>query len=109
MKIKEEVMRKMWTVSLAVVFLSGLLAMAANDATAGVTTPTTGMLFYDAWDIGINQVLHGPFGVLLGVVLVGFGIWEAAHTKIKVALSSALGGILLLSADKFVTGASFIF
>jgi hypothetical protein len=102
-------MKKTWTCSLMAVFLFGISAMVASDASAGISAPTVGSLFYEAWDLGVNQVLHGAFGVLLGVALVAFGVWEAAHTKLKGAIASVIGGILLLKADTLVTGASAIF
>ncbi len=90
------------------VMLSVLFLLIFSTAAMAIVAPTAGSFAYDAYDIGVNKILKGPIGFILGVLAIGFGAWAAIRTEIIMAISAVLGGAILLKADTIVASLGMI-
>ncbi len=79
-----------------------LLVMSLSSLAWAIAVPAAGSFAYDAYDIGVTQILNGPIGFVLGVLAIGFGAWAAIRSEIMLAISAVLGGAILLQADTVV-------
>ncbi len=102
-------MKKTWIVTLASMSIFALIPMFAGNAMAGILAPTAGSLFYDVYDLAINNILKGAVGFVIGCALIGTGIWLASKVRLLEAISSVISGILVIKLDSLLTSASAIF
>ncbi|MFQ5598697.1 MAG: hypothetical protein ACE5GK_11675 [Nitrospiria bacterium] len=82
--------------------LALLFVLLFSTAAMAIVAPVAGSFAYDAYDIGVNKILKGPIGFILGVLAIGFGAWAAIRTEIIMAISAVLGGAILIKADTVV-------
>lgn len=80
----------------AILFLTTVAAHA-------ITAPTTGSFAYDVYDIGINNIMGGPIGFVLGAGCMGLGGFAAVKQNIPMAIGAVLGGAAILKCDSLVT------
>ena len=73
-----------------------------------ITTPVTGSFAYDIYDIGVNDILQGPIGFIVGVGAIVFGAIEGMRSRIIPAVAAVLGGAALLKAASIVTSLGMI-
>ncbi len=90
------------------IILTLLFVLVFSTAAMAIVAPAAGSFAYDAYDIGVNKILKGPIGFVLGVLAIGFGAWAAIRTEIIMAISAVLGGAILLKADTVVASLGMI-
>lgn len=69
--------------------LGSVLMLASLDVSA-MTTPTTGSLLYDAYDIAYNKILDGPGGFMAGGAGVAYAIYLWTQHQAGKALSAVI-------------------
>ena len=95
--------KKHVAILLAVFFL-----LVTASIAAAIPVPAAGSFAFDAYDIGVNKVLKGPIGFVIGVLSIAFGAWAAMRTEIMMAMAAVLGGGILLSADTVVASLGMV-
>lgn len=83
-------------------FAMVLVTMTAS-AVMAITAPASGDFAYDIYDIGINSIMKGPIGFVIGSGCIALGGWSALKQNIPMAVGSALGGAAILKCDTLVT------
>jgi len=78
------------------------LLLSSLDANAW-TAPATTALFYDAYDIVINDFLKGAPGYIAGGALVVGGIVTAAKANYNVGVPLLVSGGVLANANSVIT------
>lgn len=96
----------------------GLMVAVMAVAVVGVfptevmafTAPAAGDFMYDAYDIGVNKILDGPIGNLVGMGLVAFGVisFMDANRGAKQGLPALIAGGVLPNLDAAVTTLGFM-
>jgi hypothetical protein len=84
-----------------------LMAVAAGTAaTLGVaaafTTPATGQLGYEIYNVVVNQMIDGPIGILASVLAFAFGAFSLLRGGYLSGVMSVVAGIALFTADDVV-------
>ena len=73
------------------------------------TTFATNMAFdqnsfaYVYFDYGINNILHGPLGIAVGILMFAGGALGAVSGSIWRPIGGILGGIAFINADSLVS------
>lgn len=87
--------------------VAGAFAMAMLTVAAGavqaITAPATGSFAYDIYDIGINNIMGGPIGFVIGAGCMALGGWSAVKQNVPMAVGSVLGGAAILKCDDLVS------
>jgi hypothetical protein len=50
--------------------LTGLVSLALTGTALAFTEPTSGELFYEVYDLAMNQIFSGPAGVVIAAIMV---------------------------------------
>ena len=86
-------------------FLLALVAVMlfplAPDALA-ITAPVSGSTAYDIYDLAVTKFLKGPIGFVVATGMVAYGGMKAVQNDIFGAISSGVGGGILLGAPSIV-------
>lgn len=83
-------------------FLTVAFVLGLSNAMA-ITAPTTGGFLYDVYDIGVNKILKGAPGFVIGCGAIGWGGSLLFKSQVVPAVMSILGGGVMLKADSVVT------
>lgn len=88
----------------ALVFtLTGLFVLALAPLAYAFTTPSSGSVLYDVYDLAINDILKGPAGFVIATGLIGMGVGAATMGKgIVLPVMSVIGGALIYKLDGVV-------
>ena len=81
--------------------LAAVAALAIPAMAMAFTSPSSGSLAYEVYDIAVNEMLKGPVGYVGGLGLIAFGLYSGVMGKgqISTAMLSILGGGALANAD----------
>lgn len=81
----------------------GCTGMLASVDASAWTAPATTALFYDVYDMVINDFLKGAPGYVAGGALIVGGIFKAAKADYAVGIPLGVGGGLLATAPTLIT------
>jgi len=82
--------------------LLGLTFLMAGGAHA-ITAPATGSLFYDAYDIVVNQMLSGAIGFVAAILIFAMSIGLFLMQKIVPGIVGILCAAILIKAPSIIT------
>ncbi len=88
--------------------LAGLTFLMAGGAHA-ITAPTSGTLFYDAYDIVINSMLKGAVGFVAAILIFAMSIGLFLMQKVVPGIVGIVCAAILIKADTIVTSLGAIF
>jgi len=88
--------------------LLGLTFLMAGGAHA-ITAPATGSLFYDAYDIVVNQMLSGAIGFVAAILIFSMSIGLFLMQKVVPGIVGIVCAAILIKADTIVTSLGAIF
>jgi len=88
--------------------LLGLTFLMAGGAHA-LTAPATGSLFYDAYDIVINNMLKGAVGFVTAILIFALSIGLFLMQKVIPGIVGIVCAAILIKADTIVTSLGAIF
>ncbi len=88
--------------------LLGLTFLMAGGAHA-ITAPATGTLFYDAYDIVINNMLKGAVGFVAAILIFALSIGLFLMQKVIPGIVGIVCAAILIKADTIVTSLGAIF
>jgi len=88
--------------------LLGLTFLMAGGAHA-LTAPATGSLFYDAYDIVVNQMLSGAVGFVSAVLIFALSIGLFLMQKVIPGIVGIVCAAILIKAPSIVTSLGAVF
>jgi hypothetical protein len=88
--------------------LMGLTFLMAGGAHA-ITAPTTGGLFYDAYDIVVNSMLKGAVGFVAAILIFALSIGLFLMQKVVPGIVGIVCAAILIKADTIVTSLGAVF
>ena len=98
-----------WTQRLFTAFvLAGLTFLMAGGAHA-ITAPTSGTLFYDAYDIVINSMLKGAVGFVAAILIFALSVGLFLMQKVVPGIVGIVCAAILIKADTIVTSLGAVF
>lgn len=87
--------------------MSLMLVMMASSAFA-FTPPANGDMFYEVYDLVINNVMSGPIGFVIGAIMLIGGIFLLVQGKgFLLPLICLVGGVILVKVESIVTSFGF--
>jgi hypothetical protein len=86
---------------LLVFVMAMFLVFAANNALA-FSTPSSGSLAYDLYDIAVNQILKGPIGFVTGIAFLVLCTFAIARQMVLPSILCLFAGVILVKADSIV-------
>jgi hypothetical protein len=74
-----------------------------------ITAPTAGTLFYDAYDIVVNDMLKGAFGFVAAILIFAMSIGLFLMQKVVPGIVGIVCAAIIIKADSIVAslGATF--
>lgn len=84
-------------------FLTVAFVIGFADAALALTSPASGSFFYDVYDIGVNKILKGAPGFVIGCGAIAWGGSMLFKSQVVPAVMSILGGGIVLKADTVVS------
>jgi len=98
-------MKKLLTIAVLV----GLFTVMAVPAMAFTAAPVPGSVFYEAYDLVVNNFLHGAMGFICAVLLVALGVGAFIMQKIVPGIIALVCAGIIYRIDSIVTslGANF--
>ena len=88
--------------------LAGLTFLMAGGAHA-LTAPATGSLFYDAYDIVVNDMLKGAVGFVAAILIFALSIGLFLMQKVVPGIVGIVCAAILIKADSIVTSLGALF
>lgn len=80
-----------------------LLAVGGGVALAtpvfAFTSPTSGSMFYDVYDIFVKKIVQGPIGTAAGVACMVYGGVQLVMGRLGASVLPIIGGGLLVKAE----------
>lgn len=94
---------------LAILMFAGFLTVVAAPAFAFVAAPAAGSVFFEAYDLVVNNFLHGAMGFICAVLLVALGIGAFIMQKIVPGIIALVCAGIVYRIDAIVTSLGAIF
>jgi len=88
--------------------LLGLTFLMAGGAHA-ITAPAAGSLFYDAYDIVVNQMLSGAVGFVAAILIFAMSIGLFLMQKVVPGVVGIVCAAILIKAPSIVTSLGAVF
>lgn len=82
--------------------------VASSGAAMAFSTPTTGQLGYDLYNIVVNQGVLGPVGFMTAVLMLAIGVGGLIRGSILPGVMSLIAAATLFAADQIVTTLGFV-
>lgn len=83
-------------------FIAVGFVLGMSDIAMAITAPASGGFMYDVYDIGVNKILKGAPGFVIGCGAIGWGGSLLFKSQVVPAVMSILGGGIMLKADSIV-------
>jgi len=98
-----------WTQRGFTAFVLMVLTFLMAGGAHAITAPATGTLFYDAYDIVVNDMLKGAFGFVAAILIFALSIGLFLMQKVVPGIVGIVCAAILIKADSIVAslGATF--
>lgn len=91
-------------VNSAMIFiLAAALLLSFQGIALAIPVPAADTFIYDVYDIGVNKILKGAPGFVIGVGTIAWGGSHMLKSQVPMAIMSIIGGGIILKADSMVT------
>lgn len=94
--------KKQRIMKLTISFMAVAFILCFTNYAFAITPPAAGGFLYDVYDIGVNKILKGAPGFVIGCGAIGWGGSLLFKTQVVPAVMSILGGGIMLKADSIV-------
>lgn len=79
------------------------VVMVPDSQLLAMTAPSADSFMYDIYDIGVNKILKGAVGFVLGAAAMGWGGGMLMQAKLVPGIAAFTGGGVMIKADSLVT------
>ncbi len=98
-----------WTQRCFTAFVMLVLTFLVAGGAHAITAPATGSLFYDAYDIVINNMLKGAVGFVAAILIFALSIGLFLMQKVIPGIVGIVCAAILIKADAIVASLGAVF